>query len=127
MAVVKWTLYDPVLDSTLTFPINPAEGFLPEREKEFSMEHTTAPNGKFIAFEGAETPIAFNFSGTFLDEASYNFMVTWFNKKYQLRLTDDLGKQYWVYLKKFSPKRRRSSNYRWSFSYDAEAVIINWP
>lgn len=127
MAVVRWTLWDPVLNTTLTFPINPAEGFLPEREKEFTMEHTAAPNGKFIAFEGPETSISFNFSGVFLEESSYNFMTTWFNKKYQLRLTDDLGKQYWVYLKKFSPKRRKSSNYQWSFEYEAEAVVINWP
>jgi hypothetical protein len=127
MAVIKWTLWDPVLGTTLTFPINPAEGFLPEREKTFTMEHTTAPNGKFIAFEGPETSIAFNFSGTFLEESSYDFMISWFNKKYQLRLTDDLGNEYWVYLKKFSPKRRRSSNYTWAFTYDAEAVVINWP
>lgn len=123
--VVRWTLYDPVLGTTLEFPINPAESFLPNREKEFSIQQTT--QGKLIAFEGNEKPVEFNFSGTFLDEASYNFMTTWFNKRYQLRLTDDLGKQYWIYLKTFSPERKRSSNYRWAFKYSAQATVLDWP
>lgn len=127
MAVVRWTLFDPVLNTTLTFPMNPNEGSLPQREKNFTMEHTTAPDGKFIAFEGAEAPVNFNFSGTLLDQDGYTFMVTWFNKKYQLRLTDDLGNQYWVYLKRFSPKRKRAVHSPWAFEYDAEGVIINWP
>lgn len=125
MTVVRWTLWDPVLGTTLTFPINPAESFLPQREKEFTQEITT--QGKLVAFEGNIKPAEFNFSGTFLDEDSYDFMVNWFNKRYQVRLTDDLGKQYWIYLKSFLPKRKRSSNHRWAFTYDADAVVMDWP
>ena len=125
MSVVRWTLWDPVLGTTLTFPINPAESFLPHREKEFTLQTTT--QGKLLAFEGNEKAQEFNFSGTFLDQNSYNFMVNWFNKRYQLRLTDDLGNQFWIYLKSFSPKRKRSSNYKWAFTYDATAVLMDWP
>lgn len=125
MAVVRWTLWDPVLGTTLEFPINPAESYLPQREKAMVTEQTTA--GLLVAFEGEEVPKEFNFSGTFLNEASYDFMTTWFNKRYQLRLTDDLGNQYWVYLKSFSPRRKRSSNYSWAFTYEANAVIMDQP
>ncbi len=125
MAVVRWTLWDPVLGTTLQFPINPAESYLPQREKEMTTEQTTA--GLLVAFEGQETPSEFKFSGTFLDQASYDFMVTWFDKRYQLRLTDDLGNQFWVYLKSFLPQRKRSSNYSWAFTYEGIAVIMDIP
>lgn len=125
MAVVRWTLWDPVLGTTLTFPVNPSESFLPQREKQMVTEKTTA--GVLVAFEGEESPQEFNFSGTFLDESSYDFMVTWFEKRYQLRLTDDLGNQFWVYLKAFRPKRKRASNHEWAFTYDAAGLIMDIP
>lgn len=125
MAVVRWTLWDPVLGTTLEFPINPAQSFLPQREKSFSTETTTA--GQVVAFEGEERPNEFDFSGTFLNETSYNFMNTWFDKRYQLLLTDDLGNEIWIYLKSFLPERKRSSNYPWAFTYKASAMVMDIP
>jgi len=124
MAVVRWSLWDPELGTNLEFPINPTESFLPQREKDLSTQMTT--QGSLVAFEGNDKPSEFNFSGTFLNETSFIFMNTWFNKRYQLQLTDDLGNEYWIYLKSFSPKRKRSSNYAWAFTYEATGVILDW-
>lgn len=123
--VVRWRIYDPVEDETLEFPVNPSEGSLPSLERHFTSELTT--NGRRILFEGDSDRSEVSFSGFLLYEEDYQWFLTWYSNKYQVKLTDDLGNETWIYLTSFVPKRKRSSHYAWHIEYDAKAVVVDWP
>lgn len=122
--VVRWQVYDPYL-GTEEFPLNPSEVDLPPLEKDITTRHTTA-NNKAVLFEGNGEPTEFKFNGVLFEEADYDWFVTWYNKKYQVRVTDDLGQEFWIYLQSFRPRRRRSFHHPWCIEYEAVAVIVDW-
>lgn len=124
--VVRWKFFDPILDDNFEFPINPSDGGLPSYEKNISGEMTTARDGKRILFEGTSQPMDISFSGTLLEIEDFNWFISWYNKKYQVLLTDDLGNDTWVYLTQFTPKRKRSFQHDWAISYEAKMSIVDW-
>lgn len=126
MPVHRWTMWDPESDTTLTFPMNPVEGSLPSFEANITQHPTVAPDGMVLLFEGRDAAQTFPFSGWVLTQTHYQFLVNWFRLKRQVRVTDDLGNQFWLYLTKFTPTRKRSINFDWLIEYDAEAIILDW-
>lgn len=127
MAVVKWVFYDPVTLDEYTFDINPNDGGTPERRKTITYENTAAPGGKTLVFEGRDEPETISFSGTILEEEQYNALVSWFDKRHQIRVTDDLNRQQWIYITQFSARRRRSYQHPWKHDYDVQATVLDWP
>lgn len=129
MSVVRWEIYDPDLDETWVFPMNPKSGALPDRQKNITEQALAAPDapGKVLLFEGADSPSKLAWDGTILTEAFYNSMLDWFDKRRQVQLTDDLGHTWWVYLTKFTPTRINKHNYPWAMSYNVECILIDWP
>lgn len=125
--VVRWTVYDPDLDDTWTFPTNPNAGAQPQYAKKITQQTTLAPDGKVLLFEGRDDAKTITFSGVILTEAHYLKMVEWYGKRRQLQLTDELGQVSWVYLTKFSPKRKHAVSHPWRMDYDAECIVIDWP
>lgn len=123
--VVRWTFYDPTVPETYTFPINPNDGGTPGIAKNITTEVTAAPDGSAIIFEGRPSPQTVTFDGTILDQSHLENLITWFSKEHQVRLTDDLGRQYWVYLTSFTPKRVRAATRPWKHTYSAEATILD--
>jgi len=126
MAVVRWTFYDPVTSETWQFNLNPKEGGSLQYEKNLTYEVTTDPDGKTLIFEGRDQPMESSFSGTILEEDHYNALLTWWQKRRQIRLTDDLNRQMWIYIKSFAPKRQRTVHYPWRHEYEVTFVIIDW-
>lgn len=126
MASHRWKLYDPVDGVEIRFPINPREGALPALERTISSIATAAPDGRSLIFEGQQTPQEFSFTGAILSKDHYDFMVNWFNKRRQMRVTDDLGNQWWLMLKSFTPSRKRSHSHPWAADYDAVALVLDW-
>lgn len=124
---VRWTFYDPTGPTTYNFPINPNEGGSPELRKTISYQNTSAPDGKVLVFEGRDSPPTMSFSGTLLTEAQYEAFETWFQKRRQIKITDDLDREYWIYITSYAPKRVRARNYPWKHTYQIEATIIDWP
>lgn len=122
----RWTIYDPVEDATMTFPINPREGALPQRERNLSTVPVTAPDGPPLIFEGEELVQEFPFSGTILTQAHWQFMTDWFEKRRQVRIVDDNGMTWWLYLKSFKPKRKNRHSHPWAADYDAVAIVLDW-
>jgi hypothetical protein len=122
----RWLIEDPAGADTYSFSINPAEGGSPVYEKNITEESTAAPNGKTLLFEGLDSPQKLEFSGTILEEAQYNAFVSWFQKRRQVKLTDDLGRVYWVYITSFKPKRERAVHYPCKHSYDMTCTILSW-
>lgn len=125
MAVVRWNFYDGVLSTTYTFPINPNAGGSPAYRKRITEETTSAPAAKTLLFEGNDEVQQIEFSGTILDQAHYDTFVTWFKKRRQIRITDDLGRQFWVYIKEFVPTRVRSAGAPYKHTYTCTAVILS--
>jgi hypothetical protein len=123
--VVRWTLTDPTVPETYTFPMNPNEGGTPGITKKITSSVTAAADGQALVFEGRPDPQKFTFSGSILDESHLESLIYWFQKEHQLQLTDDLGRQYWVYLTSFTPTRQRRASHPWRHTYQAEATILD--
>jgi hypothetical protein len=123
---VRWIFHDPILDVNWTLPVNPNDGGSPPFQKTLAYVSPTAPDGKTIIFEGAEAVQALEFSGVLLSQEHYDGFVTWYRKRHQIRITDDLGRQFWVYIESFTPKRKRSATIAWKHDYTMRAVILEW-
>lgn len=124
--VNRWTFEDPNTLETYTFAINPNEGGSPQYSKKFEYRNTSAPDGKVIVFEGRDDPQTIEFSGTLLTQAQYDAFVTWWDKRYQVKITDDLGREFWIEIESFSPKRERAVHYPYKHSYTIKAIIVDW-
>jgi hypothetical protein len=126
--VVRWQIYDPDTDDTWVFPMNPREGAVPTREKNIAQQAVAASDSSnVLLFEGADSPSRINWDGTILTEDFYVAMEEWFDKRRQVRLTDDLGQTWWVYLIRFTPRRINRHSHPWAMTYEAEVLIVNWP
>lgn len=120
----RWTLYDPVLNETWTFAMNPAEGGEPGFELAVNSLGTTAPDGDPIFFAPQPTPQDMQFNGTILALGELANFFTACRKVRAMKLTDDLGRAYWVLISKFAPSRKRVVNRPYKASYDMTAKII---
>lgn len=123
---IAWVFYDPVEDETYSFEINPNEGGTPERTKNLTYQATAAPNGRVIAFEGMDAPEEINVSGTLLSQDQFDALNSWYDKRNQIQLTDDLGREFWVYIKSLRLQRVRSINYPWRHSFDITMMVLDW-
>lgn len=127
MAVVKWVFHDPVTLIDYTFEINPNDGGSPAFEKNIIYESTTAPQGKTLVFEGADKPQKLSFAGVILYESQYQAFLDWWRKRYQIDVTDDLGRTFSILIEAFRPARKRSALYPWKHDYTIDATILDWP
>lgn len=124
MPLQRWTITNADL-GTVTFPVNPSEGVLPALAKTVEVTGPVAYDGQPIIWEGREQPRTFPIKGAGRTQTHYNFMVNWYNSKKTATVVDDLGNTFTLYLTKFTPTRRNRTNYKWSFTFDAEAVVCN--
>lgn len=123
---VAWNFFDPATLVTYTFTVNPNEGGTPTYKKNLTSTPTAAPGGVTLRFEGADEPLMFSWSGFVLTKEQLDAYIEWFNKRRQIRLTDDLGRVHYIYITKFTPKRERAFHSPWKFSYTCEAVALDW-
>lgn len=124
MPRVAWELYDPIADETYLLHINPDAGGSPTRRKTLSTRTTTA--GKALYFQGSPEPRTFEASGTMLSEAHYNELDRWVEEKnHQVRLTDDLGRVFWIYLVALVPSRVRKGSHPWFHTYSLEYTELD--
>jgi hypothetical protein len=127
MAVVRWTFFDPLTLEEYTFGINPNTGGSRQFRKTINYQSTAAADGKTLVFEGRDEVNKMEFSGAILEQGQYDAMVTWFSKRHQIQVTDDLGRQFWIYITSFAPVRQRAIHYPWKHSYTVEYVEVDWP
>jgi hypothetical protein len=127
MSVVRWKFYDPLTTEEYTFDINPNTGGSRQFKKTLNYQNTAAADGKTIIFEGRDEVNQMEFSGVILEQAQYDAMVTWFGKRHQVRVTDDLSRQFWIYITSFAPTRQRLIHYPWKHEYTVQYVEVNYP
>lgn len=123
----RWKVYDPYTADEWTFAMNPSEVVQPDQKKNVSSIGTTASDGRTIMYEGQKPPDELSWKGVILSRAERDIFLLWFAKPYQLRLTDDLGEEYWVYLDKFTPRRKRVVNRELKIEYDMHAFVLDIP
>lgn len=127
MARIAWTFVDPVASTTEYMSINPNAGASPAYQKNLAKSVTTAPGGEaqVLISEGADSIVQFDFSGVILTQAQYEFLLTAFQKRHPVELTDDLGRTFTIYLESFTPERQLSRTYPWKHTYQASSVVIS--
>lgn len=126
MARVAWVFTDLTNSTTYSLPINPRDDGSLQYEKQITYKNTSAPNGKTLIFEGQDQPHNASASGTLLTQAQYDAFVTWFTKRHQIQIVDDLGRTMVVYITAFKPKRKLSRSFPWRHEYTFDYVILNW-
>jgi hypothetical protein len=127
MAGPRWTFYDPEMSATYSFEINPNSGGSPDFKRNFTYQNTAGAFGKTLIFEGRGEPQKMELSGTLLTQAQYDAFVTWYLKRNQILMTDDLGRQFWVVIEEFKPTRVRSVQHPWKHTYTISVTVVNWP
>lgn len=125
MTVTRWTFTDPTDSTTYTFEINPESGGSPEYDKTLTTENTTAPGGAVLIYEGADPPLISSFDGKILSLAHYQALLLWWRKRWPVVMTDDLGRSQTIYIKKFSPKRRRAASHQYLHDFSLEYVVLS--
>lgn len=124
--VTRWIFEDPSASETYTWEINPRDGGSPQYEKTINYQNTTAPDGKTVIFEGLDKPLELEWSGVILSQDHYETLIEWFEKRRQIKLTDDLGRIYWVYITAFLPSRRRAVGRPYKHDYTMKATVLSW-
>lgn len=120
----RWTFYDSYLTDTATFEVNPNEGGSPNRKKNLSYQPTTAPDGAVLLFEGRDPARTGQFSGTLLTEAQYDMFETWFSKRYPITMTDDLDRDFLIYITEYNTTRKRAVHYPFKHEYTVSYVLV---
>lgn len=124
MPRIPWVLFDPIANETLSLPINPNSGGSPARRKTLSTRTTTA--GQALYFEGADEPRTFSVQGVILTQDHYEDLDRWVDEKHhQIRVTDDLGRVFWVYLVSFEPERVRKPFNPWYHTYTLQYTELD--
>lgn len=124
MPAHRWTLYDPVTDTTVSWPLNPAEIALPALEKNVTADAST--NGAPIVWQGPNKPTSIDGSNTILAREHFEFFRDWFYKETKVLIVDDLGNRIWAFLTKFKATRSLSHSHPWKAKYDITILIIEW-
>ena len=124
--MAKWEFFDHVTNVNVPLEINPSDVDMGGVQRTISETSASSPTGKRILFEGRRQPQKMVFTGVTFTKAQYEFFEDWANKNYQIRMTDDLGRQYWIYITRFAPTRRRAFNQPWLTDYTMEATVLDW-
>lgn len=126
MPLVRWNLTDPTDASSYDFDMNPNAGGSPQLQKNLIFTKTTGPSGAAVIMEGREEVKRMSVSGVLKEQSHYEALETWYNKKTQIQLTDDLNRVFMIYIIGFTPQRQRSALYPWKHSYTLDYVILDW-
>lgn len=126
MAVVKWRFTDPVTSEVFIFDINPSpsSSAQPEYNKTLTYESTSDAGGQTIVFEGRSEPQRMEWEGVVFTQEEHERFVEWWQKRYQIEITDDLGETFLVYLTNYRPKRGSRVSHRERRTYSMTATLI---
>lgn len=119
----RWSFTDPVTSETYSFRANPNQA-QKQAKLTVTAQSTTASDGAALLFEGEQELAVGSFSGTVVTEAQYLQFVSWFKKRRPILLTDDLGRQSYVVLTDFDPKRAWGVRSPYKMKYTMNYTIL---
>jgi hypothetical protein len=112
---------------TYVFPINPARMTSPNAQRVLTVEHTTAPDGQPMTFEGMPLGVSWSFEGNVLTQDHYEALERFFAYNCRVWLTDHFGRAWIVALESIDFTEVRALYNPWSHSYKAKALILGGP
>jgi hypothetical protein len=127
MAGPRWRFEDFLSLDEYEFEINPLQGGTPAYSKSIIAQSTAAAGGKVLLFEGRDEPGVMTISGTLRSEDQLNKFQFWYDKRNQVKIFDDLGREFHVYISKFSATRVKAFQAPWKHEWEMELIILDWP
>ncbi len=120
-------LYGPQVSFSYTsevedyvWEINPNDGGSPAITKNLTISNSVGPNRVGIVQEGQSSPPVLSFGGVILTQEHYETLETWFDRRIFIKLTDDLGREFYGVFTRFTPRRVRRPSRPWYHTYEAE-------
>ena len=127
--VARWSLQDPSVDGEpeYIFPINPSKMSTPYAARAFSVEHSSAPDGQPLTFEGFPFGVDWTIEGTCLTEDFHDGLETDLALARRVYLIDHLARAWTVSLESINWTRLPQRFNDWSFTYQLKAIIYAGP
>lgn len=122
--MARWNFQDNVISQSYNFDVNPNRGGTPSFQKNLS--YSSTPAGSSIVFEGRDKPRTFTVSGTLREEAQLIALQTWFDKEYQVKITDDLGREFWIYITNLQFERAQTRRWPFRHTFTINYVEVDW-
>lgn len=122
--MARWNFTDNVVSQSYNFDVNPNRGGTPSFEKNLS--YSSTPAGSPIVFEGRDKPRTFTVSGVLREESQLIALQTWFDKEYQIRITDDLGRQFWIYITDLQFERAQTRRWPFRHTFTINYLEVDW-
>ncbi len=122
--MARWAFSDDVLTETYSFDVNPNRGGTPSFEK--NLTYSSTPAGSPIVFEGRDKPRTFTISGILREEAQLNALQSWYEKDYQIEITDDLGRQFWVFITDLEFQRAQTRRWPFRHTFTMNYIEVDW-
>lgn len=119
-----WVFDDVHASLTYELEINPQNATMPGIMK--TLTATPTARGRPILSQGRNKPQQMQLSGTILTQEQLETVRSWCEKEKQIRITDDLARQFWVYLSNFDPRRVRSVEYPWRHEFTLTCTVVSW-
>lgn len=124
-AIVRWRFKDPAPDGVdYTVPINPATYTPPHEEHVYDTEHSTAPDGQFLTWEGAHRAQVVRARGTLFTEDHYLKLQGFADRQRRVYWYDHRGHRWVVAVDSFDPVPRRDPANAWCFDYDLILTVF---
>lgn len=122
--MARWNFQDNVISQNYNFDVNPNRGGTPSFQKNLS--YSATPAGSSIVFEGRDKPRTFTVSGTLREESQLIALQTWFDKEYQVKITDDLGREFWIYITNLQFERAQTRRWPFRHTFTINYVEVDW-
>lgn len=125
--VQRWTLYDPLLDDTYVFPVNPNAMSTPHAPRSLSVI-TTAPRVGGPSVQGRVVelnaePYEWQFSGYVRTEDHHDQLRAWTRKVNRLVLTDHFEREWSIRMVALDLDEKRPRALQpWRFDYTIKAI-----
>lgn len=126
--VRRWVLQDPTSGGqSFIFPISPNKMSAPHAARVFATEHSTAPNGQPLTFEGASVGVDWTIEGTCRTQGFHDTLETFLSMPRRVYLIDHLGRAWTVSLEAINWSRLHEAYNDWAFTYQLKAIIYAGP
>jgi hypothetical protein len=119
-----WLFEDVHASLSYELEINPKDTTMPSIEK--TLTPTPITRGRPVLFQGRNREQSMTLSGTLLTEDQYNALRAWTQTDKQIKVTDDLGRSYWVVFTSFDPRRVRTVEYPWRHEFSISGIVVDW-
>lgn len=124
--MARWTFTDDSVGDTYVMEVNPNQGGTMRIKKTLTESRPPGPNAPVIMFEGRDEPQTSTISGIALTRNQVVALETWDDKKVQIKITDDLGRDTWVRLGGLALTRAPSRRYPWRHRFQIQVSELDW-